>query len=1666
MAYYLSASSGAFGSWILSGTTLARFDGVGGATTTQYLPRNTLVFPELLAVVPIASTILQANVSVLLVFYPTFVQMYEADTGSYISAVNFAAQCPASSGSFSVSSPIAAGAYVFFQDTYCLYRVDPYAAKVLAVTVGSPGGIIATTTALFSQDQSIIVVAVNGGTLFGVDTSSMAILWYSDAVDRLVTYTTSNSFLLMPSTPFRTLTAPGSGLSPKDEFFIVSTTLYSFAFRFFNGDLLWLQNVPSTTIANVTTDGALLIASTTNLTKYATDVNHPQGKPRQLWTVAIPNYAYFLTQLGQSNIVVVVVYEQAIAFDLTTGAQLWTFVLGTCEGTAQPIPVFDASRSATLPPMVAVGCGSIHMLDASTGSEVYLAVSDTGATYTYTGVFGAYLGALGESTVFAALVEPIVFNQLLPLPAPAVPSSNTIPPGFNFVTPSPTTTPAKTNPINTDFFSPLRTWNVPSQCVNCEIQTTGYTITYQSKQALVAISPFYDYSKSTYNSTLSVNNVIDGQVLYARNLSIPSTGTYVSWTGILGSSMLLGFVSIDQSSGAYFALSLTQPELPLLFVSDPTSLYPELISLNDVLYVPEHNLACNIFYDEDNEVYGSLCISVLAADRGKAVFQFSCESDSTYPPLPVYDPTTGNVLLVCPIDGEVRSFNAATGKEAWGATVEATFAVLSGSSFVVAGIDTDASSCTFASLSTATGIVVQNSSLQIPASVSNSYILQFELVDASSGLVLLDGLGLYYFTLATGAVKWFFNATGVLAFTTGVDPISGSQAAYVASTNAPSGFIGLDLSTGTTLFIAPAEANFFSSSYTYVLSAAFPPYLLLREDPEGYSYAMNLAKRELLWYAATSSLPLLVNTTYGELLVGSRYDGGLGAYLVSASGYSSDNFYTTSTLVSGKPMPGYSTLLAQTTGGLYALDVASGGLNWGVLLSSDASSTSASSGPTAVSPVFAPIFVPSSGPSVPDQVLFSVSNLRITAVTMQSGAVQFSKYLPYCLGNGVGSTSGSTFGGTVDGVYALITVGNLCLYAVNMDTHDISLNALPSLIATAAPPVIAGDCVVVVDQFGSFFCFPRPSLSSSLSATATWTYQTGYASSAVQMQAYGSLFIIAHGNAIHCLSLADKGQLVFRMNVGFSPVFATFGNLLVVLSSTAAYGISLDPTAATRVAWSVTLSDLGVQSSSSPALIVTNEGIAVITVYTGFMGLRVLGAGSVAFNQSTYYEVTALGYSNTPNIFGRVFAVGTQSTIFVADATTGNSIFILPGEVTSTIVDGVSGSIINTVSSTTSVNVLPPAYLQQATAADPQTPVPTQAAPSGTLPPGFTPQGVFNGIPSLPPGVVLPKLGCILNIESLYNGLVACVNSALSTIYSNTGVDNVQCAQAAALVGACAQTWITSTQKDCPASLVYLNNILTTLNTSDAFNFCAKSSRCSDGLAGSQAVCATAQMAQMAADGATIYPGFTFPKPADQLPQFTIPSNTGPPTPPGPPPPTNAPPAIENYVFTCLIKATQLRDVPKNFDVLVQQLLVLPQPPTLTYLSGLSGGGDSFTFIFGTDTAAAVLSSQLKNLVVTEYAQVLATLQLKGISYQQYSPGGAPDEGDGGLGTPAIAGISAGAAILLLLAAIAVYKYKSSSSAQKFHVPLNASSGNYSSENMQSMPKMKLETVGAKYGAL
>jgi hypothetical protein len=692
--------------------------------------------------------------------------------------------------------------------------------------------------------------------------------------------------------------------------------------------------------------------------------------------------------------------------------------------------------------------------------------------------------------------------------------------------------------------------------------------------------------------------------------------------------------------------------------------------------------------------------------------------------------------------------------------------------------------------------------------------------------------------------------------------------------------------------------------------------------------------------------------------------------------------------------------------------------------------------------------------AAPYVAIISLGNRHFAVVEMNQGLQIADAFLPMCKGySWTAFSEFEKFGTARDDTNNVlyVTLGNPCLYGIRATTGAVFAVQNSRSGAIVGSPLVTPTCVVTIDFFGTVSCFPRLTSPFAKQQPESWKYSTGYNYDHEndQISLYGEFLIVAIGPNLLCLSVNQSGQLFWTVQIGSSARFVAFNGYVYAVSSYAVVKVSMDPTLemSQRIVWQVPhavlsggLVDYGGLRATP---LVTANGVLVFSSGLRLLGLNCTskGYGQLVFNMSLPERASALAQFTGPAaasdpVLRNVFFSSAEHHR-LHDANTGDVLITYsPFYATKfpsqpLLLNAAAKSIAYFSSDFIMFTALPVAYLQTKLARDPM-PEPLVPAPNATLPAGFTPQGRFAGIPTVPPGVKLPDYGCVLNVEALYTDFVSCVNSAITVIYvQNPNWSSVDCAAAADVMNACVMQWTGGTDGSCLGATLYLNQVLGQLNASSAFNFCEQPQRCSDPSAAPQ-VCDVVNTAARLAPGQTLYPAFTFPAPADELPVFTLPPS--PPTTLAPTttsvpslapgsthaPPTASPPVVttpspqvptttaafptQQPASTGTASPTAVPGVfqylcsvvpgtpapPKALAVNLQALLGLPTLPsiTTTLMAGIRGKAASNTFVFYfTDIDQAPALCALLNAKLDSSPGLVAQqLQLVSIDRQPFTP--------------------------------------------------------------------------------
>jgi hypothetical protein len=574
-------------------------------------------------------------------------------------------------------------------------------------------------------------------------------------------------------------------------------------------------------------------------------------------------------------------------------------------------------------------------------------------------------------------------------------------------------------------------------------------------------------------------------------------------------------------------------------------------------------------------------------------------------------------------------------------------------------------------------------------------------------------------------------------------------------------------------------------------------------------------------------------------------------------------------------------LLGTQLGGSTFLFSANGTLKWGI-------TTPIYSVTTVIT--FTPLLV-DAGPNGRPIVINQFSPRGFYAFDADNGTLVYQGFLPLCVGGQgsrlVDNVAVNPTAVTTDAVNGLVyfSVINSCLYALNTRTGAVSHGVVKGGVPLLPLLITTPHCIVALDTFGGIWCYPR---GATLSVNAVWTVAFGYAADVadITIKYFGDFLLANVGTELVCISEAT-GVVVWRIDLGPRLTFCTYNASSVIARTwNGVFVVNVDPAlpATKRIASMISATTLFGAPYTDPTLagalidpIVTQNGVIVVIYDTSLVGIS-LHRMAVVFTGTTDIGVSALKYSPTQGL----------NRVFVVESGMARLHSVVDGSVLAAVnLEAASGSGVKTYAlpkqqmfvfanvgdEGTFSQLQPIPQFVKDTVPDfvPNTTVPPTPF---TTSPGYVPQGGQTPLPTLAPGVTLPHLSCVLNIEALYADLVVCVNGALTQIYANRSVDAILCMSAAEKMRPCVANWLDNVMPVCAGADIYLNNVLTALNSSTTFNFCGHANRCSDGAAGAQSVCSVVNAAMQPSGGATFAPQLQLPKPIANLPTFTVPSNT------------------------------------------------------------------------------------------------------------------------------------------------------------------------------------------------
>ena len=1436
------------------------------------------------------------------------------------------------------------------------------------------------------------------------------------------------------------------------------------------------------------------------------------NKSRLLWSIPLRGYIYSINEATGSDLAVVFTSYGTMAFQISSGSLVWNSSMiiaqvacGFVNGTIAVAAGYVESMSARL----------IVAFSLATGQQLYQYgsydsdVEDYGAVF-FAGASSLFIGS-SESAVFVPYLLSPTLAPELPFPA-AQPGEATSAPGYKYTTPQPQA-------------SVITTGDTAAVAVGAAMWRTSATQSYQfysytfhatdqSKRPLVV-----SITNDRTFSYLLVLNATDGTTVYQRTLTT-TEGCSPSWMG-----------QLSERYGAYYcpstlSLSVFDTKDPLFAVTTsvnitgpPTELY--LYGLNKfspgIAQIPSLNEACLNIMPSTSEERELVCFDYIT---GSVIFSKVLCGSGTVPTDPYYDAARNQMYVGC-ILGQGSLTGGTTVAIRPDGTIAWQNAILK--NYMIGNVYTaDFGLSTVSSGNTNISIQLFNLSsgatVGVPYSLGNANqfyhgqmsLLQHSFQDPVAFAVVSTTYAVMAIQVPQRTLVWSYNGTQPLqenptfgAVTIAYNRRNGQYYAMFQQTDYDNAtFYIAELYTGgiVNTFTLPTGA---ATAVGSILSGNFvlfaSSYNLVVIDVMGLGPYFQYPVRTLFMQPLALADPS-VDTS---IVVCSPY-GTYERIFINQPTFGFREYSSFSFLQNSPILDVASAVLVSNyyDSYLYNLDTSStnaGSMVWGV-------SFRAEQGSWSNYPSFPPQVFWNTAPMGTHVAVLSLSSRHFALIEMNSGLQLVDKFLPMCNGYSGNSFSDYVGFGTAqdtDNSVLYVTMENQCLYGIRAGSGDVFLQQNAKSGTIVGNPIVTPSCVVALDLFGTVSCFPRLAGPNGVPKPVVWSYATGYAFDHVndQMQQFGEYLLVAVGPQLVCLSVNQSGQLFWTFQLGGSIQFAAFNGFVFAVSSYSIVKISMDPsvTLNQRIVWQVPHAVLGLGANVDYVTyraqpLVTSSGIFVFASQNNMFGINVT-SGALAYNISLGARTVQLASFTDPStandtvLSNIIFSASDR--IRLHDANTGVPIIVygtfeIPSELDRfpLKLNGMSSAIgYYTSQSNVMVATLPKDLIASKLAQPLPGSVPSVPPPNATLPAGFTPQGVFPGVPTVPPGVKLPDFGCVLNVEALYMDLVQCVNSAITVVYiQNADWNAVQCGLAAGVLNSCVLSWVGGTDVSCLGATLYLNQVLGQLNKSDAFNFCQQPQRCAD-QGGAQAVCDVMNTAARLAPGQTLYPAFAFPAPADQLPVFTqpatdqpapatsaspavtavpatplpslapgsthAPSTASPPTTtsqpltaqPNTPAPSAVPgttPVIGLFQYLCsVVPGSQVP--PKGFAVDVQDLLGLPTAPAINYIvvpaaseqddpQSVKGAASSssFIFYFADSTQALVLCTSLNRLLDTSPGLVATTLHVISIDKQPFQPAAPPQGDDGPNGSTAgvVVG-SLGAVALVAIAGFFLYRKRS-----------------------------------------
>ncbi|CUG91180.1 Hypothetical protein, putative [Bodo saltans] len=1434
------------------------------------------------------------------------IRLYHANSGQLLSTFLRTDACNVAAGN-PLTAPVPfslVGNYAVFVDMWCVYRIDVTTRSMTAVVISPLGkvSIQPNTPFLVTADNSTVFINGVQGAVYGITvTPTFQLAWVNDA----------NQFFVLKSLagialPQYDITVPNTAqqLLGYTSEGVVSLSVTT-------GQMLWVWLYSRKGIQSLypLNDGTALITAAGNyIVKLSLQVSTNETINRLVWQSTSPGpiAAQCLHPVPDTQLVVYAteINGNVIGFNHSSGETMWSAPNVSAQGcnyiTSVRFPNAPSNRPA---PMFII---------SSDVTQYVISTVDGGLKYYFTS--DATQAKVQEGQVVFFQSNNLAYSAL-PFPTPlkfpkyiASVLPPTVPAGYSF------------QPLPLPSSSVQGPFVVPPQAPTSWIFNPNLGV---SDSGAFSYSTLVQISGRDMFLTLTVSVGFGSNDVYALTIIDALSGVQqrhtVSFGGTCDGTWMGGFgnnlIAIGCSSTASLILldvSTTQPRQ----VANTTGVEPAGNDfLNSISFVlSDYNLACVV----QNAGTSFACIDTKSTNPtfASVVYTFTCPVGYVLADDVFYHDTLQRVVSHCLAEtagfSTLFGIDAQTGAAVWnnsfgGGRQIYQLGLTRNQNFGAVLYDTTPpTGATVALFSLSTGVTPGQSYSPLAGTalragdVMEFYFVEATVVPVTGTFVLATSGSIFGFDLATNRSNW-------------TTPIGGGQSIGAALIKSPStgrfelfvvpqtgSLRVLDVLTGNVVFAeiyqGPQADTFVSWVPVFYGATTLVGVLFTYQSSVLYwdatSYTVSYYPVQSAGSGDPSSTAAVYTTASNDLVIDVASNSGVVTQLVvNISGATAVAGTHFGVIQDPTPSNGNIDFLLVSEARSTYLYSPTGVLLWGTMLTYSTQGESGSFDPAAFSP-----------PNTRSVVIKSLLPRTFAGFDLVNGSVVYTGYLPLCDGDGAGLTASyavSAADATNNILY--VSVQNPCLYAINAATGQVSVTQTPTRSPILIAPVLSTNCVLIMDTFGELMCIPRGPAGSLDAPTAatTWRFPFGYLinSANIAPVVTGNFVLVNMGDVLYCLREAD-GTLVWQLELGSHLVFSVGSNNTVwACTWTGVYGISLNPTAAQRILWFTSTASLfGTPYNTGytyltaiPPPVQTINGYVIVTFGKTIVALSST-TGAKRFNATALSSCTTVTYSTAPSwqsvFIAQCGTVGVYSVVTGALLSTLGS--VTPLNTVSPVLLPNNGGIAYALPSATDVILMPmPDFILNAA---PVAPVAPTAAPTPfTLPPGFSPQGVYTPIPTLAPGATLPPLSCVLNVEALYPDLVSCVNDALVASYDNQNPNFMYCTKLAENTAPCVANWINNVIPSCNAAMIYLENVLIALNHSTSFGYCANPNQCSDGAVGSHAICELVNAATSRTGGATLPPQMPWPRPADQIPQFTIPTNTAKPTTAGPSTTTGAP---------------------------------------------------------------------------------------------------------------------------------------------------------------------------------